>query len=81
MEEISRVIILDMYREDGSMASNPENINFLDLACLLKIEKDTTLERFGSVINASIFDAANITGSLSPPPPQSRASCVACRAV
>ena len=46
------------------MASNPENINFLDLACLLKIEKDTTLERFGSVINASIFDAANITGSL-----------------
>ena len=46
------------------MASNPENINFLDLACLLKIEKDTTLERFGSVINASVFDAANITGSL-----------------
>ncbi|MDE1855070.1 MAG: hypothetical protein KGH57_01995 [Candidatus Micrarchaeota archaeon] len=46
------------------MASNPENINFLDLTCLLKIEKDTTLERFGSVINASVFDAANITGSL-----------------
>ncbi|MDE1874147.1 MAG: hypothetical protein KGI04_03455 [Candidatus Micrarchaeota archaeon] len=46
------------------MASNPENLNFLDLACLFKIEKDTTLERFGSVINASVFDAANITGSL-----------------
>ncbi len=46
------------------MASDPENVNFLDLACLLKIETDTTLERFGSVINASVFDAANITGSL-----------------
>jgi hypothetical protein len=46
------------------MASSPDSINFLDLACLLKIEKDTTLERFGSTINASVFDAANITGSL-----------------
>jgi hypothetical protein len=46
------------------MASAAENVNFLDLACLLKIEKDTTLERFGSTINASVFDAANITGSL-----------------
>lgn len=41
-----------------------ENINFLDLACLFKIAPDTTLERFGSLINASIFDAANISGSL-----------------
>lgn len=41
-----------------------ENINFLDLSCLFKIAPETTLERFGSVINASIFDAANITGSL-----------------
>ncbi len=46
------------------MASDPENINFLDLACLFKISEDTTLERFGSTINASVFDAANITGSL-----------------
>ncbi len=46
------------------MASDPESINFLDLACLFKIGDDTTLERFGSTINASVFDAANITGSL-----------------
>ena len=46
------------------MAADSENINFLDLACLYKIGDDTTLERFGSVINASVFDAANITGSL-----------------
>ncbi len=46
------------------MASDPESVNFLDLACLFKIGEDTTLERFGSVINASVFDAANITGSL-----------------
>jgi hypothetical protein len=41
-----------------------ENINFLDLACLFKVGDDTTLERFGSTINASVFDAANISGSL-----------------
>jgi hypothetical protein len=41
-----------------------ENINFLDLACVFKIGDDTTLERFGSTINASVFDAANISGSL-----------------
>ena len=45
------------------MASE-ENINFLDLACVFKIVQDTTLERFGSTINSSVFDAANITGSL-----------------
>lgn len=44
--------------------ADPESINFLDLACMLKIVPDTTLEKFGSVINASVFDAANITGSL-----------------
>jgi hypothetical protein len=31
---------------------------------LFKITQDTTLERFGGTINASVFDAANITGSL-----------------
>jgi hypothetical protein len=31
---------------------------------VFKIIQDTTLERFGSTINSSVFDAANITGSL-----------------
>ncbi len=44
--------------------ADSENINFLDLACLFKVEPETTLERFGTIINASVFDAANITGSL-----------------
>ena len=44
--------------------ADDDKITFLDLACLLKIQQDTTLERFGSTINASVFDAANITGSL-----------------
>ena len=30
----------------------------------MKISDDTTLERFGSAINASIFDASNIAGTL-----------------
>jgi len=41
-----------------------DNINFLDVACLFKIAAETTLERFGSTINASVFDAANLTGTL-----------------
>ena len=41
-----------------------DDINFLDIACLMKISDDTTLERFGSAINASIFDASNIAGTL-----------------
>lgn len=41
-----------------------DDINFLDIACLMKISGDTTLERFGSAINASIFDASNIAGTL-----------------
>ncbi len=41
-----------------------EEINFLELACLLKVTQNTVLERFGSAINASIFDASNIAGSL-----------------
>jgi hypothetical protein len=41
-----------------------DNITFMDLACLFKIAPDTTLERFGTIINASIFDAANISGGL-----------------
>jgi hypothetical protein len=41
-----------------------DSVTFMDLACLFKIAPDTTLERFGALINASIFDAANISGSL-----------------
>ncbi len=41
-----------------------DEINFVDLACLLRITPDTTLEKFGSAINASIFDASNLAGAL-----------------
>ncbi len=41
-----------------------DEINFMDLAALLSIGPDTTLEKLGSAINASIFDASNIAGSL-----------------
>ncbi len=41
-----------------------EEVDFLELACLLKITSNTVLERFGSAINASIFDASNIAGTL-----------------
>jgi hypothetical protein len=41
-----------------------DEINFMDLACILKIAQDTVLEKFGSLINASFFDASNIAGTL-----------------
>ena len=41
-----------------------DEVTFIDLACLLKIGQDTTLEKLGSAINASIFDASNIAGGL-----------------
>lgn len=41
-----------------------DEINFVDLACLMKITPDTTLEKLGSTINASIFDASNLAGGL-----------------
>ncbi len=41
-----------------------DEINFLDLAALLKIAPDTTVEKYGSLINSSLFDAANVLGSL-----------------
>lgn len=41
-----------------------ENITFMDLACILKIGSDTTWEKFGTLINSSIFDGANISGTL-----------------
>ncbi|MFH1285091.1 MAG: hypothetical protein ABIH99_00745 [Candidatus Micrarchaeota archaeon] len=39
-------------------------LTFLDLIVLERIDKDTVVERFGSKINSSFFDAANIVGSL-----------------
>lgn len=41
-----------------------DEVTFIDLACLLKITPDTTLEKLGSAINASVFDASNIAGTL-----------------
>ena len=41
-----------------------EEINFLDLAALSKIGPDTVVERYGSLINSSFFDASNILGTL-----------------
>ena len=41
-----------------------DDINFLDLAVLLKITPDTAMEKLGSMINASFFDASFIAGSL-----------------
>ncbi|MEM3781430.1 MAG: hypothetical protein QXT43_00505 [Candidatus Micrarchaeaceae archaeon] len=47
------------------MADNTLNtVSFLDVACISKINSDSTLEKFGSIINASVFDAANIAGTL-----------------
>lgn len=41
-----------------------DEVTFIDLACLLRLTPDTTLEKFGSAINASIFDASNLAGTL-----------------
>ncbi len=41
-----------------------EDVNFVDLACILKITPDTVLEKFGGVINSSFFDAVNLAGTL-----------------
>ncbi|MCW6160502.1 MAG: hypothetical protein LVQ95_05465 [Candidatus Micrarchaeales archaeon] len=43
----------------------PDEINFFDLASLLKIKPDTTMERFGGMLNSSYFDGANIAATLS----------------
>lgn len=43
----------------------PDEINFFDLAALLKIKPDTTMERFGGMLNSSYFDGANIAATLS----------------
>ncbi len=41
-----------------------DEINFLDLAVLIRITPNTPLEKLGGLINSSIFDASNIAGTL-----------------
>ena len=41
-----------------------EDVTFLDLAALIKIGSGAQLERLGSALNSSIFDASNIAGAL-----------------
>ncbi len=45
-------------------AIDEKELTFLDLVVLQRIGPDTTLERFGSKINSSFFDAANILGTI-----------------
>jgi predicted transcriptional regulator len=41
-----------------------DNITFVDLVALTRIAPDSTVERFGGLINSSFFDASNILGTL-----------------
>ncbi len=41
-----------------------DNITFIDLVALMRITPDSTVERFGGLINSSFFDASNILGTL-----------------
>jgi predicted transcriptional regulator len=41
-----------------------EETTFLDMAVLQRIDAESTVERFGTKINSSFFDAANILGGL-----------------
>ncbi len=42
-----------------------DDITFTDLAAIIKIKPDTTVEKYGGLINSSLFDAANVLGTLS----------------
>lgn len=42
----------------------PDEVNFLDLIAVSKIQPDTVVEKFGGMINSSFFDASNILGTL-----------------
>ena len=44
--------------------ASDRELTFMDLVVLQRIGPDTTLERFGSKINSSYFDAANILGTI-----------------
>ncbi len=41
-----------------------DEITFMDLASLLKITPDTPMEKLGTALNATIFDASNVAGTL-----------------
>ncbi|MEM2963043.1 MAG: hypothetical protein QXW70_01015 [Candidatus Anstonellales archaeon] len=41
-----------------------DELTFLDLAVLRRIDDDTVVERFGSKINTSFFESANLLGSM-----------------
>lgn len=43
----------------------PDDITFTDLVAIIKIKPDTTVEKYGGLINSSLFDAANVLGTLS----------------
>lgn len=42
-----------------------DDITFTDLVAIIKIKPDTTVEKYGGLINSSLFDAANVLGTLS----------------
>ncbi len=50
--------------EKARVTEDPERVSFLEMAALFALGKESTFERFGSLINASVFDAANISGTL-----------------
>ncbi len=41
-----------------------DEINFMDLMALKKLSPDSVVEKFGSLVNSSFFDASNMLGSL-----------------
>jgi len=41
-----------------------DDLTFMDLAVLERIDENTVVEKFGPVINSSFFDAANILGGV-----------------
>jgi hypothetical protein len=41
-----------------------DDITFVDLVVLLKVTPNTPMEKLGAVLNATIFDASNIAGTL-----------------
>lgn len=52
-------IVIDVIRD-----SMPDEVNFFDLAALMKIKPGVTVERYGGLINSSYFDGARVLGTL-----------------